>query len=69
MNADTTSITSKILNLKRRGIEACSAIEKNKFGLSDEEQLTYAIKEGRQYLRMTMIFSEWLLNLKLNTVE
>ena len=32
--------------LKRRGVEAWSAIEKNKLGLSDEEQLMYAIKEG-----------------------
>jgi len=32
--------------LKRRGVEAWSAIDKSKLGLSDEEQLRYAFDEG-----------------------
>ena len=32
--------------LKRRGVEAWSAIDKGKLGLTDKEELMYAIKEG-----------------------
>jgi len=67
--ADENVNIAIVEGLKRRGIEACSAIEKNKLGLSDEDNWCMLSKRGRQYLRMTMIFSEWLLNLKLNTVE
>ncbi|MDP2840740.1 MAG: DUF5615 family PIN-like protein [Candidatus Methanoperedens sp.] len=44
--ADENVNIAIVEGLKRRGIEACSAIEKKKLGLSDEEQLMYAIKEG-----------------------
>jgi len=44
--ADENVNIAIVEGLKHRGIEACSAIEKNKLGLSDEEQLMYAIKEG-----------------------
>jgi len=44
--ADENVNIAIVEGLKRRGIEACSAIEKRKLGLTDEEQLMYAIKEG-----------------------
>lgn len=44
--ADENVNIAIVEGLKRRGIEACSAIEKRKLGLCDEEQLIYAIKEG-----------------------
>ena len=43
--ADENVNIAIVEGLKRRGVEACSAIEKNKLGLSDEEQLRCALEE------------------------
>lgn len=43
--ADENVNIAIVEGLKRRGVEACSAIEINKLDLSDEEQLRYALEE------------------------
>ena len=43
--ADENVNIAIVEGLKRRGIEAWSAIEKGRLGLSDEEQLRYALEE------------------------
>lgn len=43
--ADENVNIAIVEGLRRRGVEAWSAIEKGKIGLSDEEQLRYASKE------------------------
>ncbi|VVB84753.1 Uncharacterised protein [uncultured archaeon] len=43
--ADENVNVAIIEGLKRRGVEAWSAIDKGKLGLSDEEQLRYALEE------------------------
>ena len=43
--ADENVNVAIVQGLKRRGVEAWSAIDKGKLGLSDEEQLRYAREE------------------------
>ncbi len=43
--ADENVNVAIVEGLKRRGVEAWSAIDKGKLGLSDEEQLKYAFEE------------------------
>ena len=43
--ADENVNVAIIEGLRRRGVEAWSAIDKGKLGLSDEEQLRYALEE------------------------
>jgi predicted nuclease of predicted toxin-antitoxin system len=43
--ADENINIAIVEGLKRRGVESWSALEKGKRGLSDEEQLSYALKE------------------------
>lgn len=43
--ADENVTIAIVEGLKRRGVEAWSAIEKGRLGLSDEEQLRYAVEE------------------------
>ncbi|KCZ70528.1 hypothetical protein ANME2D_02548 [Candidatus Methanoperedens nitroreducens] len=43
--ADENVNVAIVEGLKRRGVEAWSAIDKGKLGLSDEEQLRYALEE------------------------
>lgn len=43
--ADENVNVAIVDGLKRRGVEAWSAVEKGKRGLSDEEQLSYASRE------------------------
>ncbi len=43
--ADENVNVAIVEGLRRRGVEAWSAIEKGKLGLSDEEQLRYALEE------------------------
>lgn len=44
--ADENVNVAIVEGLRRRGVEAWSAIDKGKLGLSDEEQLRYALEEG-----------------------
>lgn len=44
--ADENVNIAIVEGLKRRGVEAWSALEKGKIGLSDEEQLSYALQEN-----------------------
>lgn len=44
--ADENVNIAIVEGLKRRGVEAWSAIDIGKLGLTDEEQLMYAFKEG-----------------------
>jgi len=43
--ADENVNIAIVEGLKRRGVEAWSAIDKGKVGLTDEEQLSYALQE------------------------
>jgi hypothetical protein len=52
--ADENVNVAIVEGLKRRGVNAWSAIDKGKLGRSDEEQLRYAfLRKGRRYLPMT----------------
>lgn len=44
--ADENVNIAIVEGLKRRGVEVWSAIDKGKLGLSDEEQLRYALEEN-----------------------
>jgi hypothetical protein len=65
--ADENVNVAIVEGLKRRGVEAWSAIDIGNLGFSDEEQLRYALEEKATIFTHAMISSAWLPNLELNT--